>query len=432
MRILFSTTGTNALGESYTAACFAKQLMKSGHQCFFIAPKLGFEYIKTFGFTDESIVTFPSRKELDPTFRMEENYDDFKQFVNKASPDIVLVGDWHHFQENGNAPNDAYSLYWFDDKIKIGTFDHIGFTPNGKMTVMLYKCGDFLNKKFIALSDRYSFVIRPCPHHTNISPKQGNVYYWGIFEQKVQTDFESNKAILKQYEASDSLVIFHPIGFWQQRIIQKVFENKNIREDYYFDIMLPLIYDYLAKTGMKVTYFIISGETKNEVKRVHKNIQIIMKPPLKNELFMNYLGVSDVFITDNIMSSNLGKAVFANKIPIVYKNSLDLRNNLPASFQLSDGVRGRISSMIDAGLIFPHLSFPIGFEELNEMYQNNLFSSAFIQQEIYNEDANVKLFNEIAEGKQYKDLTSYQNKYMEANKNLLSAEEILLEVYHSN
>ena len=432
MRILFSTTGTNALGESYTAACFAQQLIKSGHECFFIAPKLGSEYIKTFGFQENNIATFSSRKEGDITFRMEDNYQDFKNFINKISPEVVLVGDWHHFQENGNAPNDAYSLYWFDDKIKIGTFDHIGFTPNGKMTLMLHKDGEFSKKKFIELSDRYSFVIRPCPHHSNIKLKHKNTFYWSVFTEKIQPKIEIKKSLLRGYDADGSLIIFHPIGFWQHRIIQKVFENKKISGDYYFDMMLPLIFDYLSEISIKVTYIIVSGETKTEIRRVHKNINIVIKPPLKHELFMDYLEASDVFITDNIMSSNLGKAVFANKIPIVYKNSLDLRKHPSESSQVLSAIRERISPLINEGLIFPCLSFPIGFVELGEMYQNNQFSTTFIQQEIYNKEDNVQLFNKIATNKEYKDsLISYQNEYIERNGKLISAEGILLEAYES-
>ena len=175
MRVLFCSTGINALGESFSQALFAKELIGHGHQCFFIAPKLAGEYLLTFDLKKETFLTLPNEKDLGINFDINLNKDLFDKFLKEVKPDYIILADWHHFKSDGVANNNTYSLSWFDKNIPMGTFDHVGFAPQGRTVFqdeikrLLHKStlGNFQVKNFLPVQERISFIIRPCPHHNN-------------------------------------------------------------------------------------------------------------------------------------------------------------------------------------------------------------------------------------------------------------------------
>ena len=151
---------------------------------------------------------------------------------------------------------------------------------------------------------------------------------------------------------------------------------------------------------------------------------------MNNELFTSLLLIADIFITDNIMSSNLGKAVFANKVPIVFKNSLNPEcKQSNGVFRSSSLVKKKITFLLENDLLFPYISFPLGFNELTSMYQNNNFSSTFFQQEIFEEDSNIQLFSNLLNNREnYTSIYESQNQYISNSKNLFLANEIMEQV----
>jgi hypothetical protein len=423
MRVIFCVSSIGALGETYSTALFANQLLEQGHECFFILSKLGSEYLKTFGFKTQCMYILPSgnvgKKDLN------ENYKLFSAFVSQVSPDFVVVVDWHQFDEEGFTYNYSYSINWFDDNVKIGTLDHFGFAPQGK-EVKVHENFETGNKIFSPLPGRYSFIIRPCPHHDNALRQTENVFYWSLFKEKFSSERDTD-VLRKQFSLRGSKIILHPIGFWQQRILEREFQKSGIKCDYYFDVLLPIIYDYISQSCIDATYIIISGNIKKEVKSFYKNIEIISKPPLSNELYTSLLLVSDIFITDNLMSSNLGKAVFAKKIPIVFKNSFNqLLDKAYPGFGSTPLIKEKFSFLEKNKLLFPYLSFPLGFNELKDMYQNNSFSSTFFHQELFDELSNLQLFSDLFNNKEAgSSISNFQDQYINNNRKLFLAHEIL-------
>jgi len=426
MRTLFCTTGTAALGETFTAAQFAKELLSQGHECYFIAPKLGSEYLQTLGFGISSILVLPSKKDIGLDFTKNHNYIQFTNFLKSINPDFIIVADWWHFKENGDSPNITYSLDWLNSNIKLGTFDHLGFAPQG--IKRRFEKLPFQINNYPPLPERYSFIIRPCPHHDNINLTENNIYYWSIYNDKLKIDSRQREDVLYKYNGSDKVVIIHPVGIWQQKLIEGIFKVNNIEVDFYYDLFMKLMFNILSKFDNNILYFFISGTVKEESVTRYNNITLIKKPPLKHDVFMDYLAASDIFITDNISSSNLSKAIFNNKIAIVYKNSLNMQTDLSKhSYVQSLELLNIINLLKNNNLLFPYLSFPIGLNELEDMYINNTFSSTFIQQELFDLDGNYKLFDNIFNNESFRDkLTIKQNKYISNNSKLLSAEEILL------
>ena len=140
MKVLFCSTATNALGETYSIAVFALELMRKGHECFFLAPTLGKRYLLTFGFEESSILVLPGSMKEDLSL-LKSNKTIFNKFLSYLKLDFVIVADWHEFKPNGNSNNNSYSIHWFDKKLRFGTFDHCGFAPDGeKVEIFINTC----------------------------------------------------------------------------------------------------------------------------------------------------------------------------------------------------------------------------------------------------------------------------------------------------
>ncbi len=432
MNILFCSTGINALGETFTLALYAQELVRSGHNCFFIAPKLGKEYLKTFGFADENILVLKNNKVSRKDLILDENRIVLKEFEKKASPDYILVADWHHYKKDGMSNNNTYSIYWFNEKTPIGTFDHVGFAPHGRSVkqdqisnVVIKR--DFQEKEFPPLQDRFSFIIRPCPHHNNEKTNSNNIYYWGIYKQRIGKEIGNNKILSKYNIDNKSKIVFQPIGLWQERVIDKVFEEIDVQHNYYEETLFPILKYYLSHVNAHITYIVISGKLKSEVVRKYKNVTFIKIPPLKHDDFMSLLINSDLFVTDNLMSSNLGKAVFGNIVPLVFKNSMQASiNKTKLGFQVSDFMQDKIIFLEQNNLLFRYRCFPIGLNELEDMYQNNQFANCFVESEFFDEGNNITLLNDLLLNNEIPNqIKEMQNKYINNNSNLYSAEEIL-------
>jgi len=434
MNILLCSTGINALGETFTLALFAQELEEQGHKCFFIAPKLGKRYLITFGFKDDDILVLTNAGQRDKSFDPKINKLLLEQFEKQINPNYILVADWHHYRENGISNNNTYSINWFDKNTPMGTFDHVGFAPDGKVVkqdqisnVAIQR--DFQEKEFPPLQERFSFIIRPCPHHNNTMVNQKSVYYWGIYKKKINKNISKKKTIHEKFNiSSKSKIVFQPVGLWQERVIDKVFEEINIKHNYYDETLFPIILNYLLYLNIDITYIVISGKLKKEEVRQCGNVKFIKVPPLNHNEFMNLLMTSDLFITDNLMSSNLGKAVFGNVLSLVFKNSLQPENSekLKSEFQVSKFIDDKISFLLSNNLMFPYRSFPIGLNELEDMYERNLFKDCFIETEIFNETYNNKLFIELLLKNEISNrIKKNQNNYIANNSNLYSAERIL-------
>jgi len=436
MHVLFCSTGISALGESFSQAIFAKELIDSGHQCFFIAPKLGGEYLLTFNFKKDTFLTLPNEKDKGANFDININKGLFDKFVKKIKPDYIILADWHHYKPDGVANNNTYSLSWFDEKTPMGTFDHNGFAPEGygekEMKLGINKSVNYWLKQnfkyYIPVPKRINFIIRPCPHHSNSYPYKNDIYYWAIYKEKLNKNNEAIENIKKKYSLKNKKSIFQPIGLWQERIMELIVLNNNLNYDYYSDTFFPIVLNSLSKVNHEIVYFVISLNTKQEETVQYKNVTFVKLPPVKQEVFMDYLLASDVFFTDNLMNSSMGKGTFGNTFPLVFKNSVYQDDNgyLVSSFKISENILEKISVLKDNHLIIPHRSFPIGLYELERMYDNNSFTSCFIEQELYDEEGMTQLFMDVFNKNSLKErITEAQDKYIQDNQKLFSAERIL-------
>jgi hypothetical protein len=430
MRVLIFANGFNALGEAFTLALFAQELISQGHSCCFFAPKLARDYLLTFGFNGNDIHSLPAVSK-DKRSKNDINYKVFKQIVDGFKPDIAVVADWHLYNRNGMAINGSYSIYWLDDIIPIVTFDHLGFAPQGLNVgeseiskklkdKTLYSC--FLSE-YIPMSDRYSHIIKPCPHHSNLFQKDNISSFWGIYKDSIEKNGTSRDFFY------NSKVIFQPIGLWQERAVSEACKRElDVEYDYYQETLIPIIIQYLTVLDNNITYILISGKIKEQITFKKGKIKVIILPPVKHSEFMLYLQSADLFITDNLMSSSLGKAVFCKVPSLTLRSTVYVKDDgqIQVPYQLSPTMNENLSLMKEYGLLYPFYCFPLGLCELEKTYTGNNFTSCFDIAEVYNEEECIDYLHKLLYDEQYiRKKQEIQQEYILQNRKLMSATDIL-------
>ncbi len=429
MKIIFCSTAINALGETYSIATFALELIKKGHECYFIAPVLGKRYLLTFGFDEKNILVLKGSLREDKQI-LKTNYTLFSDYLNGICPDCVIVADWHEFKPNGNSNNNSYSIHWFSKSIPLGTFDHYGFAPEGEK-LELFINGYKTEKIITPTYELYSFIIRPSPPHEDNTITENNVHYW-YYNNLKESRNGYNKQELK-FEITGSLnrLILHPIGLWQERASERIFKRLEIKENYYKDIFLPIIFHYLSKFEETFTYVIVSGSVKKEKKEKFNNINIIWKPPLGNKEFTNLLKSSDLLFTDNLMSSNISKALFYNVLPIVFVSSVRQENDekIISKFEIADNFKKKTDLLLKRNILFPYVSFPMGLNEILKNYKDNSFSSCFLKTELLDDASTSNMLKQVfSDNKLLNEIIENQKGYIKKKRSLPDAENILLKI----
>jgi hypothetical protein len=434
MRVLIFANGFHALGETFTSSLFAQELLNQGHRCRFFAPKLARDYLLTFGFNGDGIYTLPAvAKDKDSKAEFDSNYKIFKQITDSFRPDIAVVVDWHHYDKNGMAPNSSYSIYWLNDNIPIVTFDHLGIASSGLKAGKSEICRDindttlysrFFKKDYYPVSDRYSHIIKPCPHHPNLFQRDNNNFYWGIYKDSIIKNTDTFKDFF-----NNPKVIFQPIGLWQERGVSDVCKMKhNVEYDYYRETLIPIMIQYLTSLNQDVTYILISGKIKEQIVFSKGKVRIVLLPPLKHNEFMLYLQSADLFITDSLMSSNLGKAVFCKVPSLTLRSNIYVNNDgqIQAPYKFSPVMEKYLTVLKEYGLLYPFYCFPMGMCELEKTYNGNNFTSCFDIAEIYDEEECLDYLHKLLYNEQYiRKKQEIQQQYILQNQKLMSATDIL-------
>lgn len=417
MNVLLLSPATNNIGETYTLGEYAKELIREGNKCRFIAPELGKRYLQSMGFSPDDILVCPRIHNQKDTNR---NHTVFIDFIRESKPQFAIVADWHEYHGPGISNNNSYSLEWLGDDIKLGSFDHFGYAPNG-MAAELFMNGEKKEKIIPPLPDRFSFVIRPCPQHKNNLQQKGSTYYWGM-------DRTRSRGLYNTVPADNKTIkILLPIGFWQESGINRITQKCGLNIDYYNQIFIPVIIDALLHIGHKFQLYVVAYGNKKLTQTKIGNVDITYMPPLSHRKFNIYLDCCDILLTDNFISSNIGKTLTRNIISIALWNSFEVNALIKKIQQYPEHLSTLLYSMVQRNLLSPFISFPLGLNLLPEINNDkNPFLSCFIFQELFDRDGLIAALEKVIHSFEKRaNITQAKDQYMENNYKLFTASEIL-------
>jgi hypothetical protein len=152
-----------------------------------------------------------------------------------------------------------------------------------------------------------------------------------------------------------------------------------------------IIMNYFTMLEGKITIIHVGPADWGQEISLTKNINYHYFNDLKSEEFDNFLSASDVFLTTNIISSTLAKAVYASVPSIVLQNSKLVKfNNLSSALlkmplwyqEMAENVK----------IAYPFRLFPFGwFNFLKAVLNNNPYNDTIVQTCIFQEKKTVNL-----------------------------------------
>lgn len=388
-KLTFIALVSQGSGELTTAINVAEQLKREDIDISFITTKSGKKFIhKKF---DTYIF---SKNKL-------KNITWMQNFFARRSTDLLIIADYYLFHIDRNVSKSLWMGWLKDTNIPVISFDNFGLGRNYPSVPYISFPERLPPRKYkieFKVPAWIKYLITPCPPFSGRNENKG-ILYGKLYDIKKIPRREKNEKMLQ---------IFFPIPKWALGYA----ETSNNR---YYSILFSILMRYLKDLGSKVNLICIaplSSFIYNEP--VPKNVKVRFYRFLPPEIYTRYLLSSDLLITDNILSSTIGKAVLGNVPVMVLKNSVrvDKKNEKveltsPLNFKINPNFEPMIRE-------YPSLTHAKFFYSIyKEIHKDDLFGQTFIEAEIFDETKTKELIKKILLDDDFKEgLRLKQRKYI--------------------
>ena len=406
IRILFITLGHLSGGEFTIATEFSKKLDKSLYDICFLTSLKGESYFK------KNNIKYITLKQTSVELLTEDKIRNRKvteELIEEYQPDYVIACDvytmWYSFSWSG------VDMELFEAKgIPFGSFDSYEF---GNTNYLQDYYGGYV-AELPPLIDKCDFVIRYCPINKYGQQTQ-KVKYTYLFDEPIKPKTDTISKFNECYRPKGKeKVIFLSNSDWESLNVNRLPALTNLIK------WLPdIIYNYMRELGEKITIIHV-GATPFTINIKDKNIEYHYFKFLDPVEYDNYLSQSDLFITTNIISSTLVKAVYANVPAIVLQNDkyIDFSLMPRALEQMPYWYRSMAS---EVKVAYPFRLFPFGwYEFLKVVLDNNEYCNTFIQANLFKKNQVLRLlylylYNEEAIDKLKEAQQCYIDKILQLN-----------------
>lgn len=407
--LVFITFGYLSSGEFTIAAEFAKRLPTSKYNIIFLSSEEGNNFLKQNGFN-----TFVVKRS--PTISKCENEKLITNFFDNFKPDLFLISDIYTFD---------YSYSWSGIKLpflkkynkKIINFDEYEYR-NSDYVIDYY--GNLKSQLFNLQAD-CDYLLAHCPLNKKNNKDMNNVFYFSLYEKKLTISKDKKEEIRKRFNPDGkSKIIFTATSKW---------ESLNVCN---FNSLTPLlkwlpqiILNYLDLLDIKLTLIHV-GPQKWDTDNF-QNIAYHHFSYLAPSEFDDYILSSDLFITTNLVSVTLSKAIYGNIPSILINNNkiIDFKKladkliNLPNWYQ-------KMAREVE--IAYPYQVFPFGwYSFLKVVMSENIYMKTFIQAPLFQKTKCLELIKMyLLDNNKRQELLKEQNEYLENVLKLPTPEEIVL------
>ncbi|AEY67253.1 DUF6365 family protein [Clostridium sp. BNL1100] len=369
-KILFVTLGHLSAGEFTIAFEFCKRLPPNKFEICFLTSAKGQNYL------EQNRIKHVVLKQTGANSMSED------KLVNKAITDRLMS----EFRPDYVIASDVYTL-WYSSTwsgVSMETFREYG-VPFGSFDSYEFDSTNYVQDYYggyrATLPDyirQCDFVIRYCPIN-KLQPADKKVKF---------TYFYDRPEGMTKPERIEFESAFRPSG--QEKVIfmaNSDWENLNVNRLPALSNLLcwcpKMIMHYLAELDEKVTIIHVGPKSWEQESDNKKHIKYFHFNHINPQDFDKYLGASDLFLTTNIISSTLAKAVYASVPSIVLQND-KLVNFSRISEQLLK-MPGWYQEMAnDVKVAYPYRLFPFGwFNFLTSVLENNEYVDTFISTSIF-------------------------------------------------
>ncbi|WP_283591912.1 DUF6365 family protein [Clostridium butanoliproducens] len=316
------------------------------------------------------------------------NKNKVDQFIKKYKPDFMLISDVF---------TNEYSRIWSGISMKmlknyniplIGVDEYqylsTNYTPD-------YYGGIF--EKLPPLLNECNYILRDCPINVNRIDQDKNIKCFSLYNQNLKLT-ETKKLSVRErlHINSNDKLIFYASSSWET-----INYNRIPSLGVFFKWIPKILQNYLNDLENKIALIHVGPNPWNEDQC--KNFKYIHFNNLKPSDYDDYLLSSDLFITTNVVSVTLTKAVYGNVPSIVLQNYkyIDFKK-LQLALQKRPEWYKKMAKELKC--VFPFRAGFFGwYKLLEEVLKDNEYTNTFEVVQLFKYDEvitklNTYLFNE--------------------------------------
>ena len=414
-KILHFALGDISNGELTIAQNFINNLSENKYNNSIIIPTLKKEL-----FSNVNCNIFQISKDFTP----KHNRNEIEQIIKNFCPDLIILFDVYTFEYSKNWT--GCNLNFLKSfKIPIATLDEYDY-ENTDYKIDYY--GLFV-RKLPNLIDKCDYILKNCPlnvpNEKNIlSP---NAFYYKVFSKTTQ---------LKEKEKEEIRRAIFNISNDNLKIVTLVTSTWEVQGAYAFSNQTklanwlgPIIFHYLCDTKEDLILVHIGKEnwnltSSNTVKYIHfENLD-----PIK---FEKVIAASDLFVTYNLVSISLSKAIMLNTPAIVLNNQKiidfsrfsEILKERPLWYQ-------RMAQSICK--VYPFHASLFGWKNfLTPHLKNNPYLNIFPIVDVFNYNSTLKTIKNVLSDNSYRENIIKKEQFFkeEYYNNLLTPENILDDIF---
>ncbi len=411
-----------SLGETFTLARFADNLRTNGWEIQFLAFEFAAFFLRAQGFRVDVLGDDPA-----------VNRNLLFEAVEKFNHRIILVSDLYLFESSDAARR--WSNGWlFGFGVPVATFDHLNFYPDNRklhlaFSRLLQGAGaEPFVFNICPLPSKLAAVVRPCPPHNPVDSRDARFFKVDASYAKALS-FDRAKVRDQLGFTQNEKVVFVPVGSWSAGISPEFMAP-------YHNCYASLLSRYLSRGGCDIRLVLLGGNFKRS-RSCDGRVCIEFFPSLPFDSVQELLRVSDLVVTDNIISSSMCRAVMEGIPAAAMMSSLDTvydgkKHRFEAPFQLSEFVSNWLEKIEvqKPNSLYPFLVYPLGWkEELRVLLEQNPYCEAIEQIELFDEaDASRRLNRLLMDRSARESQRMKQARFAQAVRNLAKPVSIVSEI----
>lgn len=390
MKVLFIAPSQYSIGELHNAIYLARQLLQHGVSCHFLTSTKFSDYARQAG-----MVVTPLTRQVKQTMVVDA-------CIRSFQPNIVILADYHILEIESQLV-DLNHIVSLD--IPVATIDSLSFATQS-MTLYneLFRHGSNGKGKSrmeyetkLRKAPESMRIIRTCPIN---HPRQEdeNIVPVTLYTEAFSIDSEVRRKVRADLGCSDEdKLIMLSKAAWANFFVKmrRIESGIHMNKKYSYEHMIQqLMLSYLGEKELPSKVIIVGiGPEDNYMAIQHqKQIQFKAMPFLNLDEYEQLLFSCDLFITDNITSCSMAKAVFGY-VPVLSLMNSQLQSNEQGDVHIPDSwekYRNQLEPIIEqwqsvlATGIYPFITFPNGWvDELSPLLTDNPWLEAIQTAEIF-------------------------------------------------
>ena len=386
MSVLFIAPSQFSIGELHNAICLARQLEESGTSTFFLTSANHIEY---------ALNSKVNAKALSKKVRQTKI---IKETVLEKEIQAIIIADYHNLDLESPLIDLDYILTL---GVPVATIDSLCFGPDERVLYnQLFKGSKSRARNKFAVEIRKipesMKIIRTCPIN-NPRYESERVLPVTLYTQTLELETDKKEAVKKSFgckHPEDKLVMVSKSAWANLLVKMRLMEtatHMNAAYNYEYFIQ-ELLIEYLGVQEINANIIIIgvAPEAGFVATNPEEKVQFVTLPFLDLEEYEDILFSVDLFITDNITSASMAKALFAHVPVLSLMNSkvsttAEGKLELPTEWETNrlDEILTKWLSVMSNG-IYPFLTYPNGWvEELEPLLKGNPWYEVIDTSEIF-------------------------------------------------